>query len=105
MITFELIVSQKDKTGSPATNTSKVVPSDPLFKPTVLERNLRVCRLKPTDRVKIRKNPRERGVVETIETDIENINWHQNRPHFIRVRFDDGRVLMCNLGQLKKVNS
>ena len=33
--------------------------------------------------------------------DKDQVTWTRGKPHFVRVKFDDGRVLMCHPSQLK----
>lgn len=98
MIEYDIIVKHnKDQ----LLNLVKVQPTDANFKQVVFDRNLARCTLKPNERVKQRGTP-NKGVITSIETDINQINWHNNRPMYIRVQFDDGRVVMCNPSQLKR---
>ena len=97
MIEYEIVVNHK--------RDQKIVneivkPGDPNFQEVVFRRNLRACKYKPEDRVKIRGTS-IRGFVTHIEEDITKINWEVNRPQFVEVRFDDNTVKMCNPSQLK----
>lgn len=51
--------------------------------------------------MKIRKSA-ERGVVERIVGDINDVNWVNDRPMFLQVKFDSGKVMMLNPSQLKR---
>lgn len=42
-----------------------------------------------------------RGNVIEIIYDKEQVNWRQGKPHFVKVKFDDGTIVMCYPGQLK----
>lgn len=78
-----------------------MTPSDNNFKQVVLQRNLNQNHFKEGARVKIRKSA-QRGVVEKIVAEADDINWVNNRPMFLQVKFDDGKVMMLNPSQLKR---
>lgn len=98
MIEYDIIVKHgKDQ---PALRTV-VAPQDENYKEVVFQRGLKQCRLVAGDRVKPRGSG-IRGTVEEIVTDIESVNWARNRPMFVQVKFDDGKVMLCHPSQLKR---
>lgn len=48
------------------------------------------------------RGTRKRGLITDIITDINEMNWTKNRPHYIRVLFDSGYVL-CHPSQIREV--
>jgi hypothetical protein len=100
MLTYEIIVNHgKDQTAT----LSPVKPSDPEYKEVVLTRQMRRLRMVVGDRVKLKGTP-QTGVIDDIVKDPNQVNWNNNRPHFIVVRLDGdiGGRMMCTPQQLKK---
>lgn len=100
MIQYQVIVTQT-RNNTSATKPRAVTPKDPDFRDVVFSRQINANYFREGNRVKVRGTSKY-GVVIGIETDINNVNWYQNRPHFIRVRFSTGDIVMCYPGQLKR---
>jgi hypothetical protein len=100
LIEYEIIVQHK-RDQKPQLELAD--PKSPDFRALVFRRNLKACKYKDEDRVKVRGTSRK-GFILRIEDDINKVNWERNRPHFVQVRFDDGSVMMCNPSQLKRTN-
>ena len=98
MIEYEIVVNHK-RDQKPARKV--VEPTDSDFKTVVFQRQLRACNYKDEDRVKIR-GTNTRGIILRIEEDVNRVNWVNNRPMFVQVRFDNGEVKMCNPNQIKR---
>ena len=98
MIKYRKIVSggsNKPSTIQPAT------PNSQEGKALIFQRALNACRWKgENERVKIRGTNTRGNVIEIIY-DKDQVTWTRGKPHFVRVKFDDGRVLMCHPSQLK----
>lgn len=101
MITYAITVTNNQSTSSPIQQIRPVHPSDPEFKQVVLQRNLNENHYAEGARVKIRKSA-DRGIVERIVGSVDDINWVNDRPMFLQVKFDDGKVMMCHPSQLKR---
>ena len=101
VITYDIIVTKNRNSSSPLKKDRAVAPSDPDFKQVVLQRNLNQNHFQEGARVKIRKSA-ERGVVEKVIGEINDINWVNDRPMFLQVKFDSGKVMMLNPSQLKR---
>lgn len=97
MINYRIIVSNGKNT---ALEKQRVTPNDPNFKQTVFERSIQSCFWKPGQRVKLRGTSRCGTVVEVIK-DINTINWTKNRPNYLAIAFDDGKLELGNPCQLK----
>lgn len=98
MIKYRIIVS----------NTSDKKPLVPFKRPNeegykqfVLVRNIAGCHFSEGSRVKIRRG-HKRGYVVKIHRKEEDVNWDNNKPMFIEVKFDDGTSYMCHHSQLKR---
>jgi hypothetical protein len=66
-----------------------------------LQRAINALPYKENERVKVRRSAR-RGTIQHIEHDPDLVNWISNRPHYIKVLFDDGIVQYCHHSQLKR---
>lgn len=102
MIQYQVVVTQT-RNNTKAVGLKGVSPKDPDFRQVVFQRQLNANHFRLEDRIKVR-GTNKRGMVIGVETDINNVNWSKNRPHFLRVRFDGGEILMCYPGQLKRSN-
>ncbi len=100
MISYKIIV-QNGRDQRTVDNRTVVTPSDDNYRDVVFQRNLNVCHLSAGDRVKLRKG-HSRGTVKEVINNIKHISWQKNRPMFVVVAFDDGKILMCNPSQLKR---
>jgi len=101
VITYAIVVTNNQNSSSPLKEIKAVAPSDPEFKPLVLQRNLNQNAYKVGARVKIRKTT-ERGIIERVIGNVDDINWLNDRPMFLQVKFDSGKVMMCHPSQLKR---
>ena len=101
MIIYDIVVSNNRNISSPSIERKVVEPGDPDYKDIVLQRNLNVNQYKVGERVKVRRG-HDRGHVEAIQYDKNQIGWHRNRPLFIQVKFDSGKVVMVHPSQIKR---
>jgi hypothetical protein len=99
MISYKIIVQNTVDVKNPE---QRVIakPGQPDFKQVVFTRNLKQCRYKTGDRVKVRGTAKRGNIVEIL-TDINVVNWVRNRPHYIVAQWDDGSTSVCNHSQLK----
>lgn len=98
MIAYEIIVNhQRDQK-----STRQIVkPGDANFKEVVFQRNHKQCQYAADQRVKLR-NGHTRGTITEIISDINQIQWQNNKPLFVRVKFDNGQEIIVNHNQLKR---
>lgn len=97
-----VVTSVPSRGNKQTTSKNKAVsPGNPDFRKVVLQRALNECPWKGNnERVKIR-GTNTRGNVIEILYDEDKVNWTKNIPHFIVVKFDDGKTLSCARSQLK----
>jgi hypothetical protein len=97
MITYKIISNTGKKLNH---EIRPVKPTDKDYKDVVYERALSRCFYREGSKVKIRRSSR-RGVVQEVIKDKERVNWVNNSPYFIVVKFQDGVIEQCSPSQLK----
>ncbi len=96
------IISNSGRDGSDTNSPRPSSPKDPNFHEIAFKRSIAGCRYKPSDWVKL-KGTNLKGQVRAVYADLALVEWERNRPMYIEVQFVDGRINICNPGQLKKI--
>jgi hypothetical protein len=115
MITYRIVYKSSEskhptsgKSGKHAPRnqtTAASNPSKPDYKDHIFQRALaRIASfLKDGDHIKVKGTPK-RGKVVRIRTNINEINWVNNQPHFVEIEVD-GVMSLAHPSQLKRLGN
>jgi len=78
-----------------------VSPNDPQYKEIVFQRQVKACPYLAGQRVKVRRG-HQRGYIKEIIKDLNEVQWENNKPHFILVEHDDKKFVVYNPSQIKR---